>query len=212
MGSRLLCQQDCGGRGGNGEQPVVGAHPTRSDGDRVRGDLLDPQRVQPGAGADDVDDRVDRADLMEMHVLDRLAVGLRLGRGEGGKDGERRVADGRRQGRSSSKSTNGPPVARWLLVGSLDDHSRAANRAAAGWLRRDTDALDPKPRDGVPDRSQGNAGIDQGAKDHVSAGARKRIEDGDARQEKTLLRVNAAGALPGPRVKHSLGETAFRPC
>ena len=57
-----------------------------------------PSASKPGAGADDVDDGVDRADLMEVHVLDRLAVGLRLGRGEGGKDRERRVAHRRRQG------------------------------------------------------------------------------------------------------------------
>ena len=65
---------------------------------------------------------------------------------------------------------------------------------------------------GFPDRRQGNAGIDQGAKDHVPAGARKRIEDCDVRQGKKSPPMNAAGALPGPRVKHSVGEARFRPC
>jgi hypothetical protein len=64
----------------------------------VRRDLLDPESVKPGARTDDVDDRVDRADLMKVHLLDWLAVGFCLGRGKGRKDGKRRVADGRRQG------------------------------------------------------------------------------------------------------------------
>jgi hypothetical protein len=64
----------------------------------VRRNLLYPERVKPDARADDVDDRIDRADLMEMHVLDRLAVGLSLGLGKGRKDGECGIADGRRKG------------------------------------------------------------------------------------------------------------------
>jgi hypothetical protein len=71
---------------------------------------------------------------MEVHLFDWLAVDLRFGRGEGGKDGERRIADGRRQGRSFEHVTNGPPVARWLLTNMFDDNSRAANGAAAGRL------------------------------------------------------------------------------
>ena len=151
MGTACLRQEDRGGRGGDGEQTVVRAHPTRPDGDGVRGDLLDPERVEPGAGADDVDDRVDRADLMEVHLIDWLAVGLRLGRGKGCKDGERRVADGRRQGRFLEEEPDGPPVARRLLADRLDENPRAANRTGTCRLRRDMDALDAESRDGVLD-------------------------------------------------------------
>ncbi len=77
---------------------MIGAHPARADGDRARGDLVDPERVEASAGADDIDDCIDRANLMEVHVLDRHAVGLSLGGGQGGKDSERRVAHGRHQG------------------------------------------------------------------------------------------------------------------
>ena len=162
---------------------MIGAHPTRPDGDRVRGDLLDPERVEPGAGADDVDDRVDRADLMEVHVLDRLAVGLCLGRGEGGK---RRRAP--RRGRAASGQI--PRARRRMVRQSRDGCSPVGSTTTrvpriaplAGRLRGDADALDAEPRDGVPDRRQGNAGVDKGAEDHVPTGARERIEDGDARQ------------------------------
>jgi hypothetical protein len=143
-----------------GEQPVIGAHPTRSDGDWVRCDLLDLEGVESGAGADDVHDRVNRADLMEVHVLDRLTVGFCLGGGEGGKDVQRRVADRWRQSRFLEEAANSAPVSRWLLGRGLDDNPRAANCAAGGRPRCDIDILDTELRDGVPERCKGNACID----------------------------------------------------
>ena len=91
--------------------------------------MLDAEGVEPGARTDDVDDRVYPADLMEVHLFEWLAVGLRLGRGEGGKDGESSVADGRRQGRFLKQKANGVPVTRRLLTERVDQDSRAANRA-----------------------------------------------------------------------------------
>ena len=134
---------------------------------------------------------------MEVHLLDRLAVRLRLGRGEGRKDGERRVADGRRQGRFLEQETDGPPIARRLLADRLDENPRAANRAGTCRPRRDTDALDAEPRNGVLDGRQGNARVDQGAEDHVSAGAGERIEDGDTGQADFLPDERGGRIAPG---------------
>ena len=91
---------------------------------------------------------------MKVHLFARLAVRGRLGRGEGGKDLERRVADGRRQSRFLQQETDSLPITRRLLAGWLDDNPRAADGAAAGRSRRDTDALDAESRDGVLDRRQ----------------------------------------------------------
>ena len=49
---------------------------------------------------------------MKVHLFARLAVRGRLGRGEGGKDLERRVADGRRQSRFLEQETDSLPITR----------------------------------------------------------------------------------------------------
>jgi hypothetical protein len=49
-------------------------------GEAVHG--LDAEPLEPQAGACDVDDRVGRADFVEVHLLDRRAVDMRLGLGE----------------------------------------------------------------------------------------------------------------------------------
>ena len=53
----------------------------------------DAEVLEGGADADHVRDRVQGADLVEVHVLDRDAVHMRLGIGEPGEDRARPVAD-----------------------------------------------------------------------------------------------------------------------
>ena len=94
--------------------------------------MLDAEGVEPGACTDDVDDRVYPADLMEVHLFEWLAVGLRLGRGEGGKDGESSVADGWRQGRFLEQEANG-----------CASHATVAHRAGSTRTRVPRTAPDP---------------------------------------------------------------------
>jgi hypothetical protein len=58
-----------------------------------------------------------------------------------------------------------------LLDERLDENACAANRAGTCRPRRDTDALDPELRNGILDRRQGNARVDESPEDHVPAGA-----------------------------------------
>ena len=84
---------------------VRAAHPARADGDRRDDQLVEPEVLEPRADADDVGDRVEGADLVEVHVVGRGAVhrGLRDGqpleasraRGRAPSSGSRRVLEQR---------------------------------------------------------------------------------------------------------------------
>ena len=63
---------------------------------------VDAERVQPGARADDVDDRVDRADLVEVHVVDGRPVHGGLGVGESAERSQRPVDHGQRAASAAS--------------------------------------------------------------------------------------------------------------
>ena len=52
-------------------------------------DLLDPERLDTDAGADDIGDGVERPHFVEMDVLDRLPVNLALGLGDTMEDRQR---------------------------------------------------------------------------------------------------------------------------
>ena len=70
-----------GGGRGHGQNPVRAAHEAASDVDGGGGDAVRADQVEEQAAADDVRDRVHRADLVEVHLLGRNAVrvGFRLG-------------------------------------------------------------------------------------------------------------------------------------
>jgi hypothetical protein len=61
----------------------------RSDVQRRRDDPLDLQGVESDAGARDVNDRINRSDLVEVNSFDRDVVNLRLGLADALKDGLR---------------------------------------------------------------------------------------------------------------------------
>lgn len=58
-------------------------------GERLDDNILDAQVIEADGDRADVDDGIDGAYLVEHDGLGRFAVGLGLGGGERGKDGER---------------------------------------------------------------------------------------------------------------------------
>ncbi len=163
MGTGCLRQKDRGGRGGDGEQTVVRAHPARSDGDGVRAICSTPSACEPGAGADDVDDGVDSADLMEVHAV-RSARRGPPPRPRQGRQRPRAPRRGRAAARPIPRAGGGWSASRAMVArrpARREPACREPRRQLAG-SRRDTDALDAEPRDGVLDRRQGNARVDAG--------------------------------------------------
>ena len=83
-----LAQVDDSGDG-NGHEAVGTVDGTVTLGERLNHDVLNTQVIEADGDGADVDDGVDGAHLVEHDGLGRFAVGLGLGGGECGKDGER---------------------------------------------------------------------------------------------------------------------------
>lgn len=83
-----LAQVDDSGDG-NGHETVGTTDGTVTLGERLDHDVLNTQGIEADGDRADVDDGIDGAHLVEHDGLGRFAVGLGLGGGERGKDGER---------------------------------------------------------------------------------------------------------------------------
>jgi hypothetical protein len=147
----------------------------------MRHDFLYAEQVQPGAGADDIDDGVDGADLVEVNLVDWSAVRLRLGFGESNEDRERRIPDGRVERGVLEQRADGAPIPRWLIIAAFDADPSALDCTTASGFRRDADAFDAKVGDRRFNRAQWHAGIYQRAQHHVTACAGEWIENCNSR-------------------------------
>src|SRR5205085_10202958 len=72
-------------RRGNGHHAMCGAYAAVAQCDRAAEHLVDAQLGEPPNGADDVENRVDRAHLVEMDLLRRHAMNLALHRRDVGE-------------------------------------------------------------------------------------------------------------------------------
>ena len=70
-----LAREQCAVAGaGTGKHAVLGLHRSAADVERGADDGLDIQQIEGRASADDIGDRIDRADFVEVHLLDRDLV------------------------------------------------------------------------------------------------------------------------------------------
>ena len=92
---RDAAQQLDDGGGGHGHRAVRAVDPARADRDRGDHELVEAEMVDAGAHPDDVGDRVEGADLVEVHLVGRRAVHGRLGACRAAR---RRHARGQRTG------------------------------------------------------------------------------------------------------------------
>ena len=122
-------------RCGNGEKTVSRRHHASPLGDGTGVDLVDVERFEGGAHADDVDDGVDRTDLVELDVVGLDAVQLALDGGESSEDGQRPLRDAGVEIATAQELEDfgGPAV----LVGVLGDHLGPHRPNAAALRRRD---------------------------------------------------------------------------
>ena len=81
-----------------------------ADVQRRRDDALDAERLERVHGADDVDDRIERADLVEVDLLERGAVNRRLGLAEPGEQLLRAILAGRGSARSRRSAGRSRPA------------------------------------------------------------------------------------------------------
>ena len=161
--------------------------------DRRAADARRCEPVERRGGADHVDDRVDRADLVELDVLDGLAVQLRLGAREPVEDVERaaprafgqlRVLDRRADVRVVVVR-----VVRVVLVvvvvvvvivehvpGGVDGDVRRRDAVLDHALDLQALAARPDGIERVADHVDRHAEVDQRAEHHVAGGAARAVD------------------------------------
>src|SRR5690606_10855081 len=126
---------------------------------------------------EDIQDRVQRANLVEVDRIDARAVDFGLGLRQPSKDGGHRALHGGRHGHPVHDLQDVTQVPMSVLVGQLEANPAARDAAPVGTLDDDIDAAEPECRDEGSQPLRIESDIDQGAQDHVSADPGERIED-----------------------------------
>ena len=98
---RRPLQQPHGGRRRHGELAVRARHRAAADVERRRDDAVGAEPFHREHGADDVDDRVDGADLVQVDAVERHVVNRGLGFGEPVEQRDGARLPGRRQRRTA---------------------------------------------------------------------------------------------------------------
>ena len=168
-------------RGGVGQQAVGGPDHAGAGDDGGRPHLVDAEHLEGGAGADDVDDGVEPADLVEVDLLRRATVEAALGVGQRREGGQRAgrhavgqpgLLDERRDVRRRADDR-----------GVLRVHVQLGGRdpAAQHRLGLDRPAADRQALEQGPHLVEVGAGVDQRSERHVAGDAGEAVEPGEAR-------------------------------
>ncbi len=178
-------QQLHDGRGRVREQAVRGAdHARAGDHDR-RVDRVDLQHLEGGAGADHVDDGVEAAHLVEVHLLGRPAVEVPLGLGQRAEDRQRPAADP--LGQPGLLHERGDVGGRAHDGGVLDLDVDLGGRDAAAQHRfgLEPPAAHRQPLDHRAHLVDVGPGVEQRPQGHVPGDPREAVEPGDPRHRPT---------------------------
>ena len=141
-----------------------------------------PRESRRAADADDVDDGVDRADLVQLDVVGRDTVDGALGLGELGEDAVGARAHGVIQVAGARRSSTAPDRTvrvRAVLV-RHDDGAGRGDPAPLGALERQRVAVEAEAVERAGDGLGVGAGVDQRAEQHVAGHARGAVDVGGA--------------------------------
>ena len=147
------------------------AHRQRRDQHFVDAELLEAPR-----GADDIDDRIDRADFMKMHVLGRRVMHLRLGSASTSKIAIARWLHGRGQRRRLDQRANLAEVTLGLRLRHLDIELERRDSAQSFAPRREPVACQRHRLERALEFAKIRAAIEHRADEHVAAEAGERVE------------------------------------
>ena len=169
--------------GGTGITPCAPRTVPRADRHRRDDQLVEPEVREPGADPDDVGDRVERADLVEVHLLGAGAVHRGLGDAPAARSVAcARAADRRRAGRRPRAARGRRAQVR---CGACCRRPSTWQRVAARPCRvtcsgAQRDVLGRRPRrPRRPSTVERHPGVDQRAEQHVAAGAGRSVDPAD---------------------------------
>ena len=145
--------------------------------------------VDRRGAADDVDDRVDRADLVEVHVVEVRPVHLRLRLRQAEEGRVRQLLHPRREGRRVEDRADGRVGALGLRRVDVDVELRRDDAALHRRAEVEVEPGDRERRGGLGDDRRGDAEVDEGGDDHVAREAAGGVE------EEHLARAGAAGEV-----------------
>ena len=179
--------------------------------DRAGDDTLDGQRVQRGGDPDDIDDRIERTDLVELHGIGVDAVHGAFGLGEHGEHVERHPAHRLGEvgfGQQLADHLRRPVrvmvvmhvVVRVHMVGvgvgvgvvHDDVGPRRGNAAALHPFERERVAIDAQTGQSGRDLVAVCAGVDERAEEHVAGHPGRALDVGDPRHD--IIRATAQAA------------------
>jgi hypothetical protein len=181
---------------------VGGPHHAEADRDRGARDLLHVEQLERHAGAHDVDDGVDAAHLVEVHLLGRAPVEAALGDGERREDGGAALLDPIGQPGLGDEALDVRGGAHHRGVG-VDVDLGAGDAAAQNGLHLQLPAVHGERRAGAHLVEVG-AGVDQRAERHVAGDAGEAVEPGGGHRDAASLGAGseeqpgdrAGGAVP----------------
>ena len=148
------------------------------DRQRRADDLVDLQRLERERDADDLADRVDGADLVEVDVLGRDAVDAPLGDREALERVLRALLGAGRELRGVDLVADRRPVAVRLPGRAVHVHGRRVDPVAIGLPE-----LDAQPVDAEVGQLDRRARVDQRAEQHVARDAADAVDVEHARHE-----------------------------
>ncbi|OLC98143.1 MAG: hypothetical protein AUJ00_00125 [Gemmatimonadetes bacterium 13_1_40CM_3_70_6] len=154
-------------------------HPPRADGDRPIVDRVDAQPLEALDRADDIEHRVYRSDLVQVHALRRHAVDASFRLAEEPERAHRALLDCGGQRRALDELHQLADVPAMRLPGDREFHLLAPYSGPSHIPNGHADAGEPQPRRQLFQPGGRHAKRQQGAERHVATDAGGRVEDRD---------------------------------
>ena len=173
-----------GGTGrGDRADSVRDFHSAMTGRDRAANDFIDAEQREADRGGGDIDDGVNRADLVKVNLFDRRTVDGRFGFGDGGEDAERQIALIVSQDfRTVDDLLNVGQMAVRVLFRMLHTQMLRAKAAAHHVLKMQRDAGEAERVDSRLDRRHVNARVDERRHGHVTADSRGTVQIRDSHE------------------------------
>ena len=171
-----------------------------ADRQRRAHDAVHAQSLERERDAAHLPDRVDRADLVEVHLLGVDVVDPGLGVREPPERLLRSLARPLRQVGGVDQRADRAPVALRLPRRRADGGVRGADRVPAHLLRAELESLDAQPGQTRADRLRIGAGVEEGAEQHVAGDAGHAVEVEEAcHPAPPAERAIRAAIVPAPK-------------
>ncbi len=149
--------------------------------------FVDVEQLECRARADDVDDRVEAADLVEVDLLGRTAVEMAFGLGERVERAERAAPHPFRQAGLLDESGDVPRGAHDAALLGVDDDVRRADAAALHRLGVERPPTDGDAPAQLADLVEVGARVDEAAEGHVAGDPAEAVEPRDGRHVRLVM-------------------------